>query len=137
MEAPVDCLDRTHIVELEGIIFGRFESVEGHIGLFAETDRVRAVILDDLQEFIGLVVEHEEFVELRIIVILFDDSFDGPEPIFFVAVKFAREVFLHMSFKLGKSTLISQVPCEVVFDAILELNLVMKIVVPPNSSDFL
>ena len=137
MEAPVDRLDGAHIVELEGIIFGRFESVEGHIGLFAETDRVRAVVIDDLQEFIGFVVEHEEFVELRIIVIFFDDSFDGPEPTFFVAVKFAREVFLHMGFKLGKSTLIPHVPCEVVFDAILEFNLMMKIVVPPNSGDFL
>ena len=135
MEAPVDRLDGAHIVELEGIIFGKFERVEGHISLFAETDRVRAVVIDDLQEFIGFVVEHEEIVELRIIVIFFDDSFDGPEPTFFVAVKFAREVFLHVGFKLGKLTLIPQVPCEVVFDAVLELNLMMEVDIPHNSGD--
>ena len=137
MEAPVDCLDGGHVAELHGIISGGFQSVEGCSGFLAETDGVRAVVVDDLQEFISFVVGLEENVELGVMVIFFDDSSDGSEPTFFVAVKFAREVFLHMSFKLGKSTLIPQVPCEVVFDAILEFHLMMKIVVPRNSGDYL
>ena len=99
MEAPADSLDGAHIAELDGIIFGGFQRVEGLNGFLAEIDGVRAEIVDDPQEFISLVVVHEELVKLRRLV-------GGPEPAFFISIEFRREVLLHMGFDEGKPTLI-------------------------------
>ena len=135
MEVPVDCLDGGHVAELHGIISGGFQSVEGCIGFLAETDGVRAVVVDDLQEFISFFVERKELHKLRIIIVGFDHCLNGAEPAFFITIEFRGEVFVHMVFKLGKSTLIAEIPHEIVFGAVFELNLVVKVEFPLNSGD--
>ena len=106
VEAPADSLDGAHIAELDGIIFGGFQRVEGLNSFLPEIDGVQAEIVDDPQEFISLVVVHEELVKLRIIVVAPDHCLDSAEPAFFISIEFRREILLHMVFEKGKPTLI-------------------------------
>ena len=129
MEASVNCLDGAYIIKLKGVALGGLDGVERCMSFFTQADGVRAVVIDLLQEFIGFGMEHEEVVELGIIVIFFDDPLDGSEPAFFVRVQFLGEVLLHMRSELRETGLVAHIPRKVVLDPVLKFYFMVEFVV--------
>ena len=68
------------------------------------------MVVDLLEEFIGSVVIHQKVVELRVVVILLDNSLNSSEPGSFVGVELFGEMFLYVSSELGEAALIAHVP---------------------------